>query len=403
MTKKPWSRMSHLTAAGALLVGTLGLVACGSTSPTSSSSKSANAPIQVAAIDTLTGASNWTGWQLGAKAYFDAVNRQGGINGRKIDFSILDDAGSPAEDLQLATKEVEAGVVGFAGSISNDDCAVNGSYYDKAGIVSIDVGSDPTCFTNPNIAPVNAGPETDAENQMVYAAEDLHDTRICAMTLAIPGEAADASGAIAGFEKITGLKITKWVSNYPVNGNMAPAVLDFKNAKCQAVSLSINPAEAVPMMKDAVADGIHDITWVSGLALYDPAFVTAAGAAANGMYIGLEFAPSTVPAAAQMLADFKADNLPFSQEEESSWTAAWVFGHVLATIKGTVSRATVLAAFRTIAPFAVPTMGDDFTFGTAKTHHPNVAAFWEKIANGQYVQLSKNEHFFSLPTSSASS
>lgn len=368
-------------------------------SGSSSAAAASGSPIQVASLASLTGAASFAGWQLGAKAYFDYLNAHGGINGRPVDFTTLDDAGSPTQVALLARREVDAGVVAFAGSISLSDCAVNGKYYDQQGIVSIDVGSDPTCFDNPNIDPVNSGPATDPELQMVFAAQDLHDTRICMISDAVPGEDPQYQAAVTGFEQVTGQKIDKWIKDWPINASYAPAVLQLKNAGCQAVALPFESSGAVPLLADAHSDGISSITWISGLALYEQSFLSAAGATANGMYLGLEFAPPGAPGTAQMTAAFKADNIAPSEPEESSYTAAYVLGTVLKTIKGPITRASVLAAFRTMKPLTVPTMGTPFTFGTATAHHPNQAAYIVKITNGAFADYKTGESWLTSPAS----
>ena len=60
--------------------------------------------INVGAISTLTGsiASDFNGLAPGVKAYFDMVNAQGGINGRKLVLAYnLDDGGQPSQFTQL--------------------------------------------------------------------------------------------------------------------------------------------------------------------------------------------------------------------------------------------------------------------------------------------------------------
>ena len=56
------------------------------------------------AISTLTGAiaSDFDGLAPGIKAYFDTVNAEGGINGRKLVLAYnLDDGGQPSQFTQL--------------------------------------------------------------------------------------------------------------------------------------------------------------------------------------------------------------------------------------------------------------------------------------------------------------
>ena len=62
--------------------------------------------ITVGTISTQTGpiASNFSSLIYGEKAYFDYIDAQGGINGRKIDYKYaLDDAGSVTTFNQLAS------------------------------------------------------------------------------------------------------------------------------------------------------------------------------------------------------------------------------------------------------------------------------------------------------------
>lgn len=76
----------------------------------------AGAPIKVGAIVTQTGAINFTGSAQGTKAYLDMINSQGGVNGHKIELTLLDDQLDPtrgnSEVQQLINDQVFA-FVGF--------------------------------------------------------------------------------------------------------------------------------------------------------------------------------------------------------------------------------------------------------------------------------------------------
>jgi branched-chain amino acid transport system substrate-binding protein len=92
---------------GTMLAGTL-LVASATTAGAQSSSSApgvtANS-ITVGTISTQTGvlASNFGSLIQGEKAYFNYINAQGGVNGRKIDYKYqLDDGGNPTTFNQLA-------------------------------------------------------------------------------------------------------------------------------------------------------------------------------------------------------------------------------------------------------------------------------------------------------------
>ncbi len=65
--------------------------------------------IVVGQIADLSGPDGYTGtdFMTGAKAYFDDVNADGGINGRQIRHVVIDSKGSPAKTMQAAQQLIE--------------------------------------------------------------------------------------------------------------------------------------------------------------------------------------------------------------------------------------------------------------------------------------------------------
>ena len=75
----------------------------------------AGAPIKVGAIVTQTGAINFASSAQATKAYFDLINRQGGVNGHKIELDLRDDQLDSARGKQAAQQLLAEGVFAFAG------------------------------------------------------------------------------------------------------------------------------------------------------------------------------------------------------------------------------------------------------------------------------------------------
>ena len=73
----------------------------------------AGAPIKVGTIVTQTGAINFTSSAQATKAYFDKVNRAGGVNGHKIVLDLRDDKLDSARGKQQAQDLVASGVFAF--------------------------------------------------------------------------------------------------------------------------------------------------------------------------------------------------------------------------------------------------------------------------------------------------
>ena len=90
------------------------------------------------AIVTASGAADISNGANGAKAYFDCVNANGGINGRPIAYSMDDDQTRPDKAAEIAKKMVEDNkVVALVGSSSLVDCIATAQYYDQSGIISL--------------------------------------------------------------------------------------------------------------------------------------------------------------------------------------------------------------------------------------------------------------------------
>ena len=75
----------------------------------------AGAPIKVGSIVSQTGAINFASSAQATKAYFDKVNRAGGVNGHKIVLDLRDDQLDPARGRQQAQQLVAEGAFAFAG------------------------------------------------------------------------------------------------------------------------------------------------------------------------------------------------------------------------------------------------------------------------------------------------
>jgi len=75
----------------------------------------AGAPIKVGAIVSQTGAISFVSSAQATKAYFDMVNRKGGVNGHKIVLDLRDDQLDSARGRQQAQQLIASGVFAFTG------------------------------------------------------------------------------------------------------------------------------------------------------------------------------------------------------------------------------------------------------------------------------------------------
>ena len=121
--------------------------------------KARGAPIKLGGIDMLIPGVDFTTIGKVAKAYFDCVNDNGGINGRPIKYILYNEQLNPAQEAALARKLIESDkVVGIVGNTSFAECGVNWKYYKSKGYVVIGAGVQAECFGTPPIAESNMGP-----------------------------------------------------------------------------------------------------------------------------------------------------------------------------------------------------------------------------------------------------
>src|SRR5262245_62485962 len=162
-----------------VLVAPTALAACNSdTTPPGSSGLTCGAgtgeqatgePMKLGAIATKLPGTDFTDIPNAAKAYFDCVNDNGGINGRPIEYIIETEAIDPAQAAAAARKLIETDkVLGIVCNTSIIECAVNHTYYEQQGFYTIGSGIAPECYSTPNHAAVNMGPRYSVDGATQY-------------------------------------------------------------------------------------------------------------------------------------------------------------------------------------------------------------------------------------------
>jgi len=121
--------------------------------------KATGRPIKLGGIDMLIPGVDFTTIGKVANAYFQCVNDNGGIRGRPISYTLLNEQLNPAQEAALARKLVESDkVVGIVGNTSFAECGTNWRYYKSKGFVVIGAGVQAECYGTSSFAEVNMGP-----------------------------------------------------------------------------------------------------------------------------------------------------------------------------------------------------------------------------------------------------
>ena len=220
--------------------------------------KATGTPIKLGAIATKQPGTDFTDIPNTAKAYFDCVNDNGGINGHPVQMIIETEQTDPGQIASLARKLVETEkVVGIVGNTSLIECAVNHKYYEQKGFYVIDAGIAPECYSTPNSAAVNMGPRYSSDGAAQYAIRQ-GDKKIVFDQSNVPGTGYIAGGP-ALIAKDAGLPIVSLKDNVPIqDANSVALKLVQAAGKDGGVVLNFTPPEALKILQAAQQQGLAD-------------------------------------------------------------------------------------------------------------------------------------------------
>ena len=356
----------------------------------------AEGPIELGAVSSLSGPVAFADPTAAAQAVFDRVNEDGGINGREINYTVVDDRGDPSAAAQASRQLIDQQeVVANVGSASLVDCSANAATYQRSDVVAVQgLGVDPACFSSPNISPVNTGPFAGYTSLMYFASETLGHDKVCAVILTVPGLTEGYEAAVERWTEITGKTPLFVDTSLTVNDDPTPAVLRAKDAGCQAVTFNSNPPQTVTVMKAAQAQGaLETIDWIALTVSYNTEILDAFAANNSwGLYVNSEFEPWSGDS--EDLDDWRGlmeeNDLPQGSDSLAGYVAATIMVEVLEGIDGDITRESVTQAFKELEPIDNPLMGSPYTFGDADSHNPNQASKIVEATPDGWVAVSED-------------
>jgi branched-chain amino acid transport system substrate-binding protein len=376
-------------------VMSVGLVACGDSSDNSGSSgsssgndaaskeaaanaskcglgngqKASGAPIKLGAIITKQPGTDFTDISDMAKAYFDCVNDNGGINGHPVQYQVETEQTNPQQVASLATKLVESDkVLGIVGNTSLIDCAVNQKYYAKQGINMIANGVARECYFSENIRDINMGPYYSTVGAAQYLVNQGAKS-IVAATLKAPGTDFNNQGAVelAKQNKIPGKSVTEVV---PINDGAALALKLVQAAgDGGGVVLDFIPPEALKVLQGAEQQGLIDkVKWACATPCNDASIASALGPAWNdklGINAELNLVDSKGPDNQLYLQVQKkyAPKSAIGSFGQMGFTDALLATKALMTIKGEYTKKSVNDAFKALKDVKTDILCNPWTFG----------------------------------------
>jgi len=376
-------------------VMSVGLVACGDSSDSSSSSsgssgndaasteaaanaskcglgngqKASGSPIKLGAIITKQPGTDFTDISDMAKAYFDCVNDNGGVNGHPVQYQVETEQTNPQQVASLATKLIESDkVLGIVGNTSLIDCAVNQKYYAKQAINMIANGVARECYFSENIRDINMGPYYSTVGAAQYLITQAAKS-IVAATLKAPGTDFNNQGAVelAKQNNIPGKSVTEVV---PINDGAALALKLVQAAgDGGGVVLDFIPPEALKVLQGAEQQGLIDkVKWACATPCNDASIASALGPAWNdklGINAELNLVDSKGPDNQLYLQVQKkyAPDSAIGSFGQMGFMDALLATKALMTIKGEYTKKSVNDAFKALKDVKTDILCNPWTFG----------------------------------------
>lgn len=354
-------------------------------------------PIPIGAVVGKTGPDDFSASALAAQAYFKCVNANGGINGRPVDYTIVDDQWNPEVAAQVATKLVkDRRVVAMVGSSSFVECGVNARMYAQEDLMVIaGVGVPRECFFARNYVPVNTGPRVSAAVVALHMASAYKARRMVCIIPNIPSLGNWACDGAKDWGKTNGVTVDV-IAIDPGSPDATSTILQAAAKKPDAIILNLPKGILVPMLAAAEQQGLsRQIRFGATTPGYNFDVPKTVGPAwSNNFDIHLEFMPvesagadnlnwkSTMEAYAG-----KAD--PRDSFAQAGYLAARMTTEALLKLDPKkITRESVSAALRGIKGFKSDILCRSFYVGSDVRHNANSSGPIAQISGNGFKQIS---------------
>lgn len=343
-------------------------------------------PIVVGAVSSLTGPGAMTTATQAARMYFDAVNAAGGIQGRRIEYTVIDDQMDPAKAQEAADALVSnPRVVALAGGSSVLECAVNHARYAESGLFNLPgAGIDPLCFAATHIAPVNAGPYVSTATALSFAHKALKHERICVVSPSLPGMTEAFEQTVKVWTQRSGAPPPS-LDTYRLEDPLPPIVQTVAARRCDVVVYTGPEGPAIAWVM-ASRPAMPQVPVVMLTSTYTTQAAKALSTAGDGLYTMAEFDPWT--SSSLQIMDWRrlllARQIEPSSLSQGGYIAAQILVHAMNGIQGPITRASVTQALQNMAPWRSGMMDKPFKVGPGGQHSLNRSALPMKLDRGRW-------------------
>lgn len=391
-------RMTPVIAAAALMCAGSALAQSRPSCGLGNGKPASGEPIALGAVVGKTGPDDFSASALAAQAYFKCVNANGGINGRPVEYTIVDDQWNPEVAAQAAAKLVkDRKVLAMVGSSSFVECGVNAKLYAQDDVMVIaGVGVPRECFFAKNYVPVNTGPRISATVVAMHAAQQYKAKKMVCVIPNIPSLGNWACDGAKDWGKANGVDI-EVITIDPGSPDATSTMLQAASKKPDAIILNLPKGIMVAMLAAAEQQGMaKKIRFVSSTPGYNFDVPKAIGPAwSNNFDIHLEFMPVESAGADNLnwkatMDAYGAKTDPRDSFAQAGYLAARIATDALLKLDPKkIDRASVSAALRNVKGFKSDILCRPFYVGDGARHNANSSGPIAQVSGNGFKQLSK--------------
>jgi branched-chain amino acid transport system substrate-binding protein len=353
--------------------------------------KAAGEPIKLGGIATKQPGTDFTDIPNAAKAYFDCVNENGGINGRPVSYVLETEQTDPGQAAAAAKKLVETEkVLGIVGNTSIIECTVNHKYYEAKGYYVIGSGIAPECYGTSNFAAVNMGPRYSVDGAAQYLIRQ-GVKKIALDQSNVPGTGYIAAGA-AAIAKDAGIEFKDLHDNVPIQDANSVAIKAVQAAGANGgVLLNFTPPEALKILQAAQRQGLQDrVKWACSTPCNTDFLADALGSAWDdklGVNAELNLTDFDGPDSALYRDVMKkyAPKVPLGSFSQMGFVEAAIATKALLGVKDFTAE-SVNQAFKDVKDFKTDILCKPWYYGDGPTHVPNNVDRTTTPKGGKMVQ-----------------
>jgi branched-chain amino acid transport system substrate-binding protein len=387
-------KLKTLLAASAACLVMAGAASAATTCGANTGAAATGAPVKVGGIFGNAAPGDFSSSTTAARAYFDCVNANGGINGRPIQYLTENDQWNPELAAQAASKLLkDEKVVAIVGNGSFVEMAVNAPTYKAEGIMAMaSACAVSECFESSNIVSTNQGPLPSTVGAAQYMVEEKGAKNISCIGLAIPDVGPWSCGAMEEYMKSKGLMGSSVYLN-PGSPDVNSGLLEAVGSGADTILVNLPAGLAIAFLKAAEEQGLGDTyQWASSTPLYDRTVPEALGSYWDGkMFINAEMTPwdKGGPDATNWLAVLDAyapKDAARDTFSQSGFLSAKIFVDAMMALDPAKldDRAAVNAAIVAIKGVNSDLMCGPYYVGTADRHMPNHAGTMVVVKGGSF-------------------